>query len=647
MKQFILVTISSVCLNFALDISASNANNDNKVLGGHEYVDLALPSGTLWAKFNIGAQNEKDPGSFYAWGETKPKDHTKYTQAFYKYNKAETYLNQIKVKKTRYKITKYSNSSSWGVVDNKKELESTDDAAIINWGDFWCMPTEDQLRELICECQWEQIGTNGKTLYKVVGKNDNYIYIPVGGFLRPDNNFGDSPNMSQSQANGSKLNDKNDKANYWSKNLNLMAAGMAITMTVEHRGGSINYSDRSFGANIRPVVSKKGLAEITKLNPVSISKGWLEENDGIFNANDLFPFESRSYYPMYYLENQDKISQEISKIMTLRYPQIKATNEMTMMLLERDNPKTQHLFLLGYCKYVGLGTKVNKDDSYNLFREAAVKGDHRCAVMMFALGLASEKNAEDVKLLSKAASSGYLPAKVAYTFIKASNNPNRYMDSNYYKYFSKDSLGVLLSYNYPEAYYLYGKILSDNTYIEKAAEMGHLYAINDMVQYFDSKQMYEKAYQYIQKGEKIGFQFDNTLQTRVRINRLSLSNDPKDIAKAMKEAYDMGAYQFVVSIGSNAAKRKIASPDIIALHTQASSKSGNIDANQRKILFGFMKKSAEGGSIYGMEGLAEFYEKGYGLDAPDMNNALNWYRQAAQKGSEKAKKYLKNGNLKW
>jgi TPR repeat protein len=60
-----------------------------------------------------------------------------------------------------------------------------------------------------------------------------------------------------------------------------------------------------------------------------------------------------------------------------------------------------------------------------------------------------------------------------------------------------------------------------------------------------------------------------------------------------------------------------------------------------------MKKSAEGGSIYGMEGLAEFYEKGYGLDAPDMNNAFNWYRQAAQKGSEKAKKYLKNRNLKW
>lgn len=48
-----------------------------------------------------------------------------------------------------------------------------------------------------------------------------------------------------------------------------------------------------------------------------------------------------------------------------------------------------------------------------------------------------------------------------------------------------------------------------------------------------------------------------------------------------------------------------------------------------------------------MEGLAEFYEKGYGLDAPDMNNAFNWYRQAAQKGSEKAKKYLKNRNLKW
>ena len=79
----------------------------------------------------------------------------------------------------------------------------------------------------------------------------------------------------------------------------------------------------------------------------------------------------------------------------------------------------------------------------------------------------------------------------------------------------------------------------------------------------------------------------------------------------------------------------------------AGSKLIGDDAQKRKELFNLMKNSAEKRSVYGMEGLAEFYEKGYGLNAPDMQNAFVWYKQAAQRGSKKAQNYLKGRNLKW
>jgi len=115
----------------------------------------------------------------------------------------------------------------------------------------------------------------------------------------------------------------------------------------------------------------------------------------------------------------------------------------------------------------------------------------------------------------------------------------------------------------------------------------------------------------------------------------------------MKEAYDMKAYKYVVNTGANASKRKVSSPDIMALYALAYYKMGSADSQKQNDLFNLMKNSAEKGSVYGMEGLAEFYEKGYGLNAVDMQNSFYWYKQAAQKGSKKAQNYLKGRNLKW
>ena len=55
----------------------NNEENDSVVdphenLNGHEYVDLGLPSGTLWATCNVGADTPEGYGDYFAWGEIEP-----------------------------------------------------------------------------------------------------------------------------------------------------------------------------------------------------------------------------------------------------------------------------------------------------------------------------------------------------------------------------------------------------------------------------------------------------------------------------------------------------------------------------------------------------------------------------------------------
>lgn len=69
--------------------SGKNSGNDKSgtshsgIADGHEWVDLGLPSGTLWATCNVGATNPEDYGDYYAWGETEVKNEYKWNT--YKY----------------------------------------------------------------------------------------------------------------------------------------------------------------------------------------------------------------------------------------------------------------------------------------------------------------------------------------------------------------------------------------------------------------------------------------------------------------------------------------------------------------------------------------------------------------------------------
>ena len=140
-----------------------------KCLGNpSEYVDLGLS--VKWATCNVGASKPEEYGDYFAWGENHPK--STYNWSTYKWcDGSETTL------------TKYNSNSSDGIVDNKRTLELDDDAARVNWGGSWRMPTTQELAELSSGCTWILTTQNGVKGYNVTSNNNgNSIFLPAAGY---------------------------------------------------------------------------------------------------------------------------------------------------------------------------------------------------------------------------------------------------------------------------------------------------------------------------------------------------------------------------------------------------------------------------------------------------------------------------------
>ncbi|MDY6300597.1 MAG: SUMF1/EgtB/PvdO family nonheme iron enzyme [Bacteroidales bacterium] len=154
-------------------ICSVTVTNPEPIQIEHEWVDLGLPSGTLWATCNVGASSPEDYGDYFAWGETEPKDY--YDWSTYKW--CEASYNTM----TKYCTDSYSSYGYNGFVDNKTELDLEDDAAYVNWGSEWCMPTYDQQTELRENCTWTWMTQNGVNGYLVIGTNGNSLFLPAAG----------------------------------------------------------------------------------------------------------------------------------------------------------------------------------------------------------------------------------------------------------------------------------------------------------------------------------------------------------------------------------------------------------------------------------------------------------------------------------
>ena len=132
-----------------------------------EAVDLGL--GVKWANMNVGAISPEDYGDYFAWGETQPKSI--YNWSTYKWCNG-SYDTQ----------TKYITNSRYGTVDNKTVLDPEDDAAHVNWGGIWRMPTDAEWTELRTKCTLTWTSENGVHGTLFTGPNGKSIFLPEAGY---------------------------------------------------------------------------------------------------------------------------------------------------------------------------------------------------------------------------------------------------------------------------------------------------------------------------------------------------------------------------------------------------------------------------------------------------------------------------------
>lgn len=129
-------------------------NTENMVadntLSGVQLIDLGLTSGTFWADRNLGADAPEEAGDYYRFGETVP-----FTE-----NSPEYVYDKI-----------------------EGDIAGTDrDAATVNLGKNYRMPTFDQIKELLDECKWTWTKQNGVNGMKVTGPNGSSIFFPASGY---------------------------------------------------------------------------------------------------------------------------------------------------------------------------------------------------------------------------------------------------------------------------------------------------------------------------------------------------------------------------------------------------------------------------------------------------------------------------------
>lgn len=163
----------------------TNASFKTSTLNKHEFVNLGLPTGILWATCNIGARSPEEVGTYFAWGETEVQDSYTFSWGTYTYGDSTTSL------------TKYYS------VDGLTTLEPEDDAAYQKWGNGWRMPTAAEYQELIDNCYWEwtytipygwivykakdssdkgkMCNSNGDGKIEGYSLSDTHIFFPVSG----------------------------------------------------------------------------------------------------------------------------------------------------------------------------------------------------------------------------------------------------------------------------------------------------------------------------------------------------------------------------------------------------------------------------------------------------------------------------------
>ncbi len=216
-----IITISMDMTLYAQWIALTGQQN------GHTWVNLGLPSGTLWATCNVGANNPEDYGNYYAWGETSPKNTYNWNTYIYCNGDYNT-------------LTKYCNSTIYGfsnAVTTVEQLLASDDAASVNWGNGWQTPSCDEMQELVDNCSIAWASQNGVNGYVFTGPSGNSIFLPATGYY----------------TNSTIAGAGSFSCGYWANSIYTNSPDRANGLGFYENGCHINRAYRSLGRPIRAV----------------------------------------------------------------------------------------------------------------------------------------------------------------------------------------------------------------------------------------------------------------------------------------------------------------------------------------------------------------------------------------------------------
>lgn len=200
--------------------AASIKTVDAYVIDGHNFKDLGLPSGMLWAETNIGADYDYEIGEYFAWAETSTKEE--YSRQNYSWG--------------------YKNPTKYNTSDGNTTLEASDDAAIKAWGENVHTPSTTDCQELIDKCTWTwQDNYYGAKGYLVEGPNGNTIFLSLTG------TFIDT------------LKNQDSQAGYWANSVTSSDVDHADRLYFNKKDNTsiaVNDTYRYYGVAVRAVASK-------------------------------------------------------------------------------------------------------------------------------------------------------------------------------------------------------------------------------------------------------------------------------------------------------------------------------------------------------------------------------------------------------
>ena len=197
---------------------------------GFEFVDLGLPSGTLWSTCNVGADNPSDFGLYFQWGDVQG-----YTAE--QVGTKKRFANDFSDYKWHLSGDDFDNDNFTKYKTEGDVLELEDDAAHVNMGGSWHIPSSEQIQELINETtsNWIKLdGVNGKLFTSDNGKS---IFIPAAGVA----------------SNGS-LSDSGSDGYVWSSTLSTVSVNSGRYLGFDSDNVNLYYDYRCNGFSVRGVI---------------------------------------------------------------------------------------------------------------------------------------------------------------------------------------------------------------------------------------------------------------------------------------------------------------------------------------------------------------------------------------------------------